>query len=283
MHQLQFVRFEGTNLIYYYVKNKEIVVLEHDLIHDAHYQKEKEKEAKEESSIQQPAYLIYTNLFNQMVSFGYSPIAIAQAIQDNFNFGRLHGDLENMVGTVMDYMVQMEPVEDVVFTRELKRKLSHDNMAMNMALKKVQFELIVNVGNDDDEDSETIASPSMSYSVEQQTLPFQKRVRLLNNELASIYRPHQKANWKLLVRKGHLLDDTLNQFTNCTVENMKSSFTVYVVNGSTHESGNNVTRYYFTELSKALLKYFTSEKTVDPNIYHLRTVSCLTYTNKIVC
>jgi hypothetical protein len=45
---------------------------------------------------------------------------------------------------------------------------------MNLALKKVQFELIVNVGVDEDDDDFEIASPTIGYSVEQQVLKFDK-------------------------------------------------------------------------------------------------------------
>jgi hypothetical protein len=128
MHDLHFIRLEGTYLVYYYVKNKQIVVLEHDLCNDPKFKRSEKgvnevslslmiltfvKETSNAETIPyvQPAYLTFSNLHAQMVSFGYSSIAVAQAIQDNFAYGRLNGDLEAMLGIVMDYMPQMEPME----------------------------------------------------------------------------------------------------------------------------------------------------------------------------
>lgn len=107
-----------------------------------------------------------------MVSFGYSPIIAAQAIQDNMEYGRLNGDLENMIGIVSDYIMQMPSIDEESNIVEDVKKNDHENMAMIMALKKVQFELIVSVGSNDDDEIETLDPPMVTYTLEQQVCSY---------------------------------------------------------------------------------------------------------------
>jgi hypothetical protein len=88
----------------------------------------------------------------------------------------------------------------------------------------------------------------------------------------SIRKPCQKSNWKLIIRKSHLIEDTLNQFTCAEITNLKSSFTIYLVDGSKHESGVEITKSYFAEMSRLFLRYFTNVRTVNTNVYHIQQV-----------
>lgn len=70
-----------------------------------------------------------------------------------------------------------------------------------------------------------------------------------------------------------MMEDSIYLFSNSDVNNLKSPFTIHIVDGNKQKSGDEITKRYFAEMSRSILQYFTNQNTINNNIYHLQQVT----------